>query len=356
MKVLVTGATGFLGGYLIDPLLRRGHTVRALVRPGRPRHNVGNRDDIELVEGDLLDPASLVRACQGVDGLIHGAVHDGYWSKQNDLQRRTNEGGTESLYNAARGANLERVVHVSTVATIGPTRDGTVLDETSPWMERHLGMRYVFDKRATEAAALRAAEQGLGVVIVNPGSMIGPRKDGSPPAWHLRRVALGKTRWAPGGGVTLVDVADVAEGIISALERGRVGERYLLTGHNLTNREFYEHVNKHVGRPRHIREIPNLVKTVCVAIAGGLDKVGLSRPPFTPEYFRLWGWYGFFDSGKAARELGYTIRPIEQTLARYDWHSETNVSAGTGLNPIGLEAVTDKDTLRKGGSVDGERG
>ncbi len=334
VKVLVTGATGFLGGYVVRELLRRGHTVRALVRAGRPVPAALVARGVDLATGDLLDPASLVRACAGVDGLVHAAIHSGYCSRQDALQHRTNEGGARALFDAARRADLRRVVHVSTVATIGPTRDGRLLDETAPWKGRHFGMQYVHDKLATESLAMRAAADGLPVTVVNPGSLIGPRLDGKPPAWHLRRVVLSDTRWAPPGGISVVDAADVAAGVAAALERGRAGERYLLTGHNLTNRAFYERLAAHVGRPRRFREIPRTVKHAAVAATTALDRVfGWSRPPYTPEYFRLWGWYGFFDASKAATELGFAVRPLERTLDRYDWSDDRCASAGTALDP-----------------------
>ncbi len=318
MRVLVTGGTGFLGGHVVDALLARGDQVRALVRPGRPLGALATRP-VEQAEGDLLDAISLRRACRGMEGLIHCAVRAGFWSRQNAEQRRINVEGTAALLRAAHANSLARIIHVSTIAAVGISRDGTVLDETTRWEGHHLGMGYVLSKREAEDRALAAAYAGMPVVVVNPGALMGPRVDGSPPAWHLRKVAAGRTRWAPQGGSSLVDVVDVARGIVLALDRGRAGERYILAGHNLTWRALYETVCRHVGTPRRFREIPRFVYRWLAAGMDVLDLLHLTQPPYTPEYFRLWGWFAWMDSSKAARELGYSFRPLEETVARYQW-------------------------------------
>lgn len=318
MRVLVTGGTGFLGAYVVDGLIQGGHEVRALVRPGRP-HDVIKSRGAEPAEGNLTDESSLRRACSGVEGLVHCAARSGFWSRQNEEQRRINVEGTSALYRAAHGMKVRRIVHVSSIAAVGINRDGAVMDEASRWTGVHRSMNYVITKRESEERALAAARAKMPIVVVNPGALMGPRLDGSPPAWHLRRIAEGRTRWAPKGGSSLVDVEDVSGGVIAALERGRFGERYILGGHNITWRALYEMVARHVGARQSLREIPLFVNRALVFGGTLLDIARLSRPPWTPELFRLWGWYSWMDSSKAREELGYAFRPLEETIGRYDW-------------------------------------
>jgi dihydroflavonol-4-reductase len=318
MRVLVTGGTGFLGAYVVNGLIEEGHEVRTLVRPGRPRGPIESRG-VEMAEGDLTDEISLRVALTGMEGLVHCAARSGFWSGQNLEQRRVNVEGTSALYRAAHAAKVKRIVHVSSIAAVGVTRDGTVLDETAQWTGIHPSMNYVITKRESEERALAAARAKMPIVVVNPGALMGPRLDGSPPAWHLKRIALGKTKWAPKGGSSMVDVQDVAQGIITALDRGRVGERYILGGHNLTWRELYERTACHVGARPSFREVPLFMNRVLVFGSTLLDMARLSRPPWTPEFFRLWGWYAWVDSGKAKKKLGYVFRSLDEVLGRYDW-------------------------------------
>lgn len=320
MRVLITGGTGFLGSHVVRGLLARGDEVRALVRPGRPTKLV-DLPGVEIALGDLLDEASLRKACRGMQAVIHCAVHAGFWRRQDAIQRRVIADGTSALLRAAHAANVSRIVHVSSIATIGVTRDGQVLDEEARWSGRTLGMGYVGAKREAEDRALAAARGGIPVVIICPGGMMGPKLDGSPPSWHLRRWADGSAGWAPPGGTSIGDVEDVAAGALSALDRGRVAERYIMAGHNLTWRELHLAVARHAGKTPRVRVIPMAVRHALWARAKALDLVGLSRPPYTPEFFSLWGWFAYMDSGKAQRELGYRIRPLEETLSRYRWEA-----------------------------------
>ena len=318
MRVLVTGGTGFLGSHVVRGLLARGHEVRALVRPGNTS-TIVDLPGVERTPGDVLDEASLRKACRGVQAVIHCAVRSGFWRRQDAIQRRVIADGTSAVLRAAHAADAARIVHVSSIAAVGVTRDGRLLDEQSQWPGKSLGMGYVRAKREAEDRALAAARGGIPVVIVNPGALMGPRLDGSPLPWHLKRFANGGGAWVPQGGTSLVDVEDVTAGLLLALEHGRVGERYILGGHNLAWRDFRLAVARHLGRTARVREIPSPVRHALWAGASALDFVGLSRPPWTPEFFSLWGWFGWVDSGKAQRELGYRIRPLEETLARYRW-------------------------------------
>ncbi len=315
MRILVTGAGGFLGSHVARALIGRGHAVRALVRKGRPTAAIDGLG-IEQVEGDLTDEPSLGRACRDVEGLIHCAARMGYWSGQNELQRAVNVEGTSALLRAAHRAKVGRIVHVSSIATVGFSRDGTALDETHVWTPRALKINYVTTKHESEERAFAAAWAGMDVVVVNPCMITGPRFDGRAPSGLLVNTAQGRTRWMPPGGMSLADIADVAEGCVLAFERGTKGERYILGGHNVAWKALHEEVARIAGVAPPHRNVPVFAARTLELGARMLDVVHLSRPPWTPEIFRTWGLYGFVDSKKAREKLGYTFRPLDETIRR----------------------------------------
>lgn len=314
MRVLVTGAAGFLGSHVVRTLRARGEDVRALVRPGRPRAWV-EATGAKIAEGDLLDEKSLRQACRGVDALVHCAALRGNRSRRRHLQRQTNVEGTARLYRAAHDHHLARIVHVSTLATMGGDLEGVPRNEECAGNLVGIGLPYVDSKRESEERALSAAWAGMPVVIVNPGHLAGPRLDGLVPT-PVARLRRRRVRFAPSGGVSVADVEDVARTIADALVRGRAGERYLLGGHNLEHREFYALLARGMGLPPPTYRVPPFVGRALAIGFAPLDLVRLSRPPFSPEIYRAWGWYLYSDSSKARRELGYEIRPLEEIIAR----------------------------------------
>jgi dihydroflavonol-4-reductase len=315
MRVLVTGATGFLGSHVVRALLSRGIEVRALARARRPRAALEGLD-VEIAEGDLTDEKGLIAACRGAGGLIHCAARTGYWSRQNEIQRAINVEGTSKLLRAAQAADVGRIVHVSSIATIGCSRDGRVLDETHVWMPRSLRIQYVTTKHESEERAFAAAWAGMDVVVVNPCMLVGPRLDGRPLSAVFTRIAGNKTRWIPPGGTSVADVLDVAEGCALAFERGRKGERYILGGTNVTWSAFYAAIARAFGVKAPGWRVPVAAARTLELGAQALDLARLSRPPWTPEILRTWGLYGYVDSSKAKRELGYAFRPLEDVVAR----------------------------------------
>lgn len=313
--VLVTGAAGFLGSHVVRALLASDVRPRALVRPGRiPDHL--ERLQVEFAVGDVLDERSLIAACRGAQGLIHCAARTGFWSRQNDAQRKVNVEGVAALYRAAHRMGVERIVHVSSVAAVGATRDGRVLDEDAVWNLRSLGVNYATTKHAGEQRALAAARGGMPLVVVNPGAILGPRLDGRSSSSLLARVAAGRQRSTPAGGASVTDVEDVARAILRALDVGRIGERYILAGHNLTWDALFEAAARLAQVPAPRRRLgPRLTGTVAQGLAL-LDVLRLTRPPWTPEVWRSYGWYAWYDSDKARRELGYAVRPLDEILRR----------------------------------------
>lgn len=315
MTVLVTGAGGFLGAHVVRLLLEAGHRPRAMVRPGRPRAHLESAG-VELVEGDLQDERSLAEACRGARGLVHCAARIGFARRGDEDQRRTNVEGTAALFRAAHRRGVERIVHVSSVAAVGASRSPVALDEDAVWNLRRLGVHYAMTKRAAEERALAAARGGMPIVVVNPGAMFGPRLDGGPPNSLLARIAAGKLRWIPTGGTSVTDVADVGAAILAALECGRVGERYILAGHDLTWEQLYRRMAEVTQGSMPTRRLSVPLARLLAPGASWLELAGVGRAAGLASRLAAVGWYAWYDSSKARRELGYRVRPVEEILAR----------------------------------------
>jgi len=312
--VLVSGASGFLGAHVVNVLREHGAHVRAMVRR-RAASAALERAGVELVEADLLDDRSLRAACAGASALVHCAAHKGLWSRVALEQRRVNVEGTAAILRAAHHCEVKRIVHVSTTGAIGGSRKPEVLDETSRWGLYEARVPYVATKHEAEQRALSAAWGGMPVVIVNPGALLGPRLLGGV-ASTVARARSGGWHWAPPGGASFCDVEDVARGCVAALVRGRVGERYILGGANLTWEQLHRALAQASRAPARVLRTPRAALGPLRWGASALDLVGLSRPPWAPERFATWGWYVYVTSAKAERELGYRARPLNETLAR----------------------------------------
>lgn len=314
MTVLVTGASGFLGSHVAVHLIRQGRPVRGLVRAGPPREWLANLG-VECLVGDLADGASLQAACDGVEAVVHCARTPVDGTRAAAAKLRVLVEGTRALFDAARARGVARVVHVSSLATIGASRSGRPIDESHACNLRHLGLPNVEAKLAVESIALAHARAGLPLVVVNPTLLVGPRLDGRLMP-QVERALRGRPRWVPRGGTSFADVEDVAAGVVAALDRGRAGERYILAGHDRTWLEFTQALARALGSRPPIGAVPGWVPAGLGRCAEFLDWLGLWRSSSSPRAFRAWGWHGYADSGKAIRELGYVIRPFDELVER----------------------------------------
>lgn len=230
MTTLVTGATGLLGNNVVRLLVERGQRARVLIRAGTDLEPVAGLD-VEVVRGDVCEPAAVEAACAGVQRVVHcaGRVHIGW--RDLDEQRAINVEGTRNVAEAARRAKT-RMVHVSSIDALGVRSDGGPVDEQTA-ADTVVPCTYVVTKREGECAVLQSIAQGLDAVIVNPGLMFGPW-DWKPSSGRmLLEVAKGRARLAPPGANSYCDARDVAAGILAALDQGRTGQRYILAGENL---------------------------------------------------------------------------------------------------------------------------
>jgi dihydroflavonol-4-reductase len=315
MTTLLTGATGFVGAAVARTLLARGHDVRVLVRPRGNRANIAGLAVIPM-EGDLTDPASLSRACQGCRYVLHVAADYRLWVPDPASMLRANVDGTVALLRAARQAGVEKIVYCSSVAALGLTKDGTPADETTPVDPARIAGIYKQSKYRAEQAVLGLVrDEGVPVVIVNPSTPIGPRDiKPTPTGKMIRDAACGRMPAYVDTGLNVVHVDDVAEGHVLALERGRVGEKYILGGEDLLLREIFAMAAAAAGRapPRLALPIAPLIPVA--VMCEFLAQFGI-EPVVTRDTLAMARKKMFFSSAKARGELGYAPRPAEQAIA-----------------------------------------
>lgn len=313
---LITGGCGFIGRHLVRLLLARGERVRVLDLADGPAEE---HPAVELIRASTLDSAAVERALRGIDRLYHLAAVPHLWSADKGQFERVNHRGTEVVLTAAARADLERIVHCSTYAVLVGRRrlSGQAVDETALLGSDDMAGPYCRSKCRAEHAALAAARRGLPVVVVNPTAVLGPGDDNlTPPTEMLRLLLNGGPGFFLDCPLNFVDVRDVALGHLLAAERGRIGERYLLGGTNLTMRQLLALLSGLTGLPMPRRAIPPWVALAVAHVSETLADHVTHRPPTAPlTGVRLALQSAAVDAGKAARELGLAPRPLAETLA-----------------------------------------
>ncbi|MTJ81970.1 MAG: NAD-dependent epimerase/dehydratase family protein [Telmatospirillum sp.] len=317
---LVTGATGFVGSAVARALLGAGIGVRALARKGNDRRNLAGLD-VEIAEGDLTDAASLKAAIRGCDLLFHVAADYRLWVRDPGQMMRTNVDGTEALMRAALDAGVSRVVYTSSVATLGHNQNG-LSDETTPSTLADMTGPYKQSKFLAEALVRRmVAEEGLPAVIVNPSTPIGPGDVKPTPTGRLIvEAANGKVPAYVDTGLNIVHVDDVAAGHLLALDRGAIGERYVLGGDNLSLAGILAIIAQAAGRRPPVVKLPRLPRYPLAVVAEAWGRMSGREPFLTLDGLRMAKWRMWFSSAKAGQDLGYRTRPAEQAIHdAYRW-------------------------------------
>lgn len=317
MKILVTGATGFVGAAVVRLLVEMGEAVRVLVRPDSDRAALEGLP-VEPVEGDLTDPDSLRAAVRGCGGLYHAAALYQLWAPDPELLYRTNVDGTNDLLMAAADAGIGRIVYTSSVAALGAFGDGRRADERAAVTIDEMTGPYKRSKYLAEQAVHRLVrEHALPVVVVNPATPVGPGDRKPTPTGRLvLNAALGRMPAYVDTGLNIVHVDDVAEGHVRAFERGRIGERYILGGENLSLEAILEKIATLVGRPAPRWRLPLGAMLPLAYAAEGMARLsGGGEPRVTVDAVRMARKKMYYSSAKAERELGYTHRPADQAFA-----------------------------------------
>ncbi len=324
--VLVTGATGFLGRSICRELDAQGYQVYALVRPNSDTRVLRGTRAI-LLRGDLLDQDTLWRAAQRVvqasssvspPWLVHNAAALGYRSRDARIQQAVNVEGTQHVFDAACKAGMQRAVHVSSVVTVGHGRSGPRATEASVWNAGTLPVEYVQTKYQAEQLALARSSE-LDVRVVNPGAIFGPGGEASNTAKLLVALARGKLGpVVPPGGMSVVGVEDTARGVRLALERGRMGARYILADEFLCTRALCERAAARMRLLGLAVRLPriSIPHAAWPAVVGCVRLLELFHEPHltTSRALRMVGLDWRVCSKLAREELGWRATPFDQIL------------------------------------------
>lgn len=321
MNVFVTGGNGFIGSAVVRQLVASGHRVVCLLRPTSHTERI---DDLpfDRAPGDVRDPAATRAAMPSCDCTIHLAAPGSWEDDESSALSEVIEGGARNVLEVAATLPSHRVVVVSSTAAINGSDTPQVFDERAEFTVRDPVLRYAHAKHRMEALAAQAFARGVPVVIVNPAEVYGPDDTSLVTAGNLIDFAKSRPVLVCRGGTSVVHVADVAAGILAALERGRPGERYILGGENLTIRQLAELCLALLGRRATIVTAPNGLARVMSRAGARLHLPLPYNPHVVPYATRYW----FVDNAKARRELGVSFRNARETIqSTLEWLKEVRL-------------------------------
>jgi dihydroflavonol-4-reductase len=315
MNALVTGATGFLGSHLCRRLAKDGYNLTILCRPTSKTDALAGLKFTKIV-GDVGDSEAVEKAVTGNDVVFHAAAHGMYWGREKEIQNQTNVQGTKNIVEACRRTDVKRLVYVSSITAIGiPESAVHPADENFRFNLENSSFNYHISKKRAEEIVLDAVEKGLDAVIVNPSSIWGPHGEKFRVAEHVEKVRQARILPYFTGGICVVHVEDVVEGIMAALKRGKTGERYILGGENLSLKAIAELAAKQQNLKRSFVPMPSLVVGLAAAMLESVALVSGRRPRITFVTRRLAGCFQYYDSSKAQKELGFSARDFKTILS-----------------------------------------
>jgi dihydroflavonol-4-reductase len=313
-RALVTGASGFVGSAVARQLIAAGWQVRALARPTSPRTNL-DLPGLDVVAGDMRDEASVGAAMAGADAVFHVAADYRLWARDPEEIVRNNREGTRVVMQAAKAAGVPRVVYTSSVATLRLHDDGTPSDETEPLTPETAIGAYKRSKVVAERLVEDMVRDGLPAVIVNPSTPIGPRDVKPTPTGRIIvEAAMGRMPAFLDTGLNLVHVDDVAAGHLSAFDKGRIGERYILGGEDMSLAAMLALIASEVGRKPPTVRLPRGPLFPLAYAAEAIASITGREPFITVDGLKMAKYRMFFSSAKARRELGYTARPAAEAV------------------------------------------
>ena len=323
-KILVTGATGFIGSRLVIKLASTADDVAILVRRSSDLSSLSEvLDRIRIIHGDITDKASLPAAMQGIDHVYHSAGLTYMGDRKNDLLYRINVEGTRNILEASIAAGVKRLVHVSSITAVGIAGKNNPVDETTPWNFDAISLEYARTKHLGELAVAEAVKKGLDCVIVNPAFVFGAGDINFNAGRIIKDVYNRRLPFYPLGGICVVDVDIVADTIMAAMEKGRTGERYIIGGDNVTYHQLADTISRVTGAPRVRFPLPFALARVLKSLLDRKkDRNSISKL-FNMSMFRVASEFLFYRSDKAARELGMRSAPHEESIrSAFEWYRD----------------------------------
>jgi dihydroflavonol-4-reductase len=313
-RALVTGGCGFLGSSIVKALLKRGTSVRVLALPNEPTDNIKGLD-VELLRGDVLVTDDVKRAVAGIDTLFHAAAIYKAWMPDPTPMYRVNESGTFNMLEAARQAGVARVVYTASIVSLGRPEPGKIGDENTPFESWDIDFAYARSKFHSRELAEDFARWGLELCVVCPGVVLGPGDITPTPSGGI---IINTLKGAPplymDGGASYVDVRDCADAHVLAAEKGKRGERYIASAHNLNNLELLTAINAAAGRKRRLFKVPiGVGRRIVGAMEAQAQRSG-KEPQLSRNFFEYGLKPSFYSNAKALRELGASFRPFDETL------------------------------------------
>lgn len=313
--ILITGADGFIGSHIARRLLQAGYHRLSGLRQADSSFELlaGLENQLSWHAGDLLDYYSLEPALEGVDTLIHCAALVSFDGRDRRLLRQVNRVGTANVVNAALHMGVRRLIHLSTVATLGRQSNGPAVDEETPWQQGDFKNDYALTKALAEQEVWRGQAEGLSVAVLYPTVVLGagPWDHGST---KIIQYASTPHRYFPSGATGVVDVRDVAEAALRTLERDQDGDRFVLNGHNVTYRRLLHLLAEAFGNPPPHRRLPQALTLLLAWVEHWRSQLTGSRPLLTrasiKQSFRTFR----YNNERSCQVLGMAYRPLETTL------------------------------------------
>ena len=326
MKVLVTGATGFVGSWLTKSLVNLGHEVHIL---RRATSDLSEISDLNLVHhiGDITNLASLEKACENKEVIFHLAGLIAYSASQRENMQKINVGGTQNVITACENQNVKRLVYMSSVTAVGASFDGKEsLNEDSLYNMHPLNLGYFETKHEAELCVIKAqAQNRIDSVILNPSTIYGPGDARKGSRKTQIKVAQGRFPFYTGGGVNVVNIKDVVEAIITAWQTGRSGERYILSGENITIKQLFTLIAEEAGVEPPKFKLPRFLLKAIGRIGDSLTARG-RKAPVTSETAWTSTLFHWFDSTKAQNELNFKPMPAQESIRQsVQWMQEHKI-------------------------------
>ncbi|MBS1969217.1 MAG: SDR family oxidoreductase [Bdellovibrionales bacterium] len=314
MKVLVTGANGFLGSWLTRALVKQGHEVYALVRAQSDLSEL-NGVSCNYVYGDITDLDSLYKTFGGMDTVFHLAGLIAYKKADRAKMEKINVFGTENVVDACLTKGVRRLVFLSSVVAVGAGYNkNQILNEDSEYNVGKLDLGYFETKRKAEKIVLEAHKnKGLDCVILNPSTIYGEGDAKKGSRKTQLKVAQGNFKFYTSGGVSIVAVEDAVDAIISAWKKGRSGERYILSGENITIQELFRLIAEEAGVPAPNTKMPTAVIFALGKIGDIMESMGMKGSLSTENAWTA-TMFHWFDNSKAKKELGFNPRPAREAI------------------------------------------